>query len=56
MLVLGRQFAALGSGMVAGGGLATVDWLLIAAIPLAGVIIAIVTARLTVLSALRRML
>ncbi len=56
VLVLGRQFAALGSGMVAGGGLATTDWLLIAAIPLAGVIIAIVTARLTVLSALRRML
>jgi cell division transport system permease protein len=54
--VLGRQFAALGSGMVAGGGLATIDWLLIAAIPLAGVVIAVLTARFTVLSALRRML
>lgn len=56
VLVLGRQFAALGSGMVAGGGLATTDWLLIAAIPLAGVLIALLTARLTVLGALRRML
>ncbi|GGE05508.1 cell division protein FtsX [Tsuneonella deserti] len=56
VLVLGRQFAALGSGMIAGGGLAPTDWLLIAAIPLAGVVIAIVTARLTVLGTLRRML
>lgn len=56
MLLLGRQFAALGSGMVAGGELGTVDWLLLAAIPLAGVAVAVLTARLTVLSALRRML
>lgn len=56
VLVLGRQFAALGSGMVAGGGLAPLDWVLIAAIPLAGVTIAMLTARLTVLTALRRML
>ncbi|MGX7950952.1 cell division protein FtsX [Tsuneonella sp. HG249] len=54
--VLGRQFAALGSGMVAGGGLGTIDWLSIAAIPLAGVAIAMLTARLTVLGALRKML
>ncbi len=56
ILLLGRQFAALGSGMVAGGGLGPVDWLLIAAIPLAGVAIAMLTARLTVLGALRKML
>jgi cell division transport system permease protein len=42
--------------MVAGGGLGAIDWLLIAAIPVAGVLIALLTARLTVLSALRRML
>ena len=53
---LGGQFAALGSGMVAGGGLGPVDWFLIAAIPLAGVVIAMLTARLTVLGALRKML
>jgi cell division transport system permease protein len=56
VLVLGRQFAALGSGMVAGGGLGPTDWLLIAAIPLVGVVIAVFTARLTVIGALRRML
>ena len=56
IFVLGDQFAALGSGMVAGGGLGPVDWLLIAAIPLAGVGIAMLTARLTVLGALRKML
>jgi len=54
--LLGRQFAALGSGMVAGGGLDIVDWAAIGAIPLAGVVIAMLTARVTVLAALRRML
>lgn len=56
MFVLGRQFEQLGSGMIAGGGLDTRDWIALAAIPLAGVAIAIVTARFTVLSALRRIL
>ncbi|MCT2559945.1 cell division protein [Tsuneonella sp. YG55] len=56
IFVLGRQFSALDSGMVAGGGLGPVDWLLIATIPLAGVGIAMLTARLTVLGALRKML
>jgi cell division transport system permease protein len=56
VFLLGGQFAALGSGMVAGGALRIVDWLAIAAVPLAGVAIATLTARLTVLGALRRML
>lgn len=56
VFVLGSQFAALGSGMVAGGGLGPLDWLAIAAVPLAGVAIAMLTARWTVLSALRKML
>jgi cell division transport system permease protein len=56
VLLLGRQFAGLGSGMVAGGGLDLADWLAIGAIPLAGVIIAMLTARLTVLAALRKIL
>lgn len=54
--LIGQQFAALDSGMVAGGNLRTLDWVMIAAIPLAGVAIAILTARLTVMTALRRML
>lgn len=56
IFVLGQQFAALGSGLVAGGSLALPDWLAIAAVPLAGVILAMLTARITVLGALRRML
>ncbi len=56
VIVLGRQFVGLDSGMIAGGGLGMIDWGLLAAIPLAGVLIAILTARLTVLSTLRRIL
>jgi len=56
ILLLGRQFAGLGSGLVAGGGLGMVDWIVIAAVPFAGVLLAMLTARLTVVSALRRML
>jgi cell division transport system permease protein len=56
VLFLGEQFAALGSGMIAGGGLGWGDWLIIAAIPLIGAVIAMITARMTVLNALRRML
>ena len=56
MALLGRQFAGLGSGMVTGGALGPVDWGLLAAIPAIAVILAMLTARMTVLSALRRML
>lgn len=55
-LLLGQQFARLGSGMVAGGGLGPIDWVLLAAIPLVGIALAMLTARITVLVALRRML
>jgi cell division transport system permease protein len=56
IMLLGRQFAALGSGLVAGGGLGLLDWLAIVAVPLVGVLLATLTARLTVIAALRRML
>lgn len=56
IVALARQFAALDSGMLAGGGLTVLDWLLLVLIPLAGVLLATMTARFTVLSALRRML
>ncbi|MDZ4308301.1 cell division protein [Allopontixanthobacter sp.] len=56
VLLMGRQFAGLGSGMVAGGGLSPINWALLALVPVIGVMIAILTARLTVMGALRRML
>jgi cell division transport system permease protein len=54
--LLGTQFAALGSQMVSGGGFGLGDWLVIAAIPLAGVLLALGTARITIALALRHML
>lgn len=56
ILFLGRRFAALGAGLVDGGALALADWLLLGLVPLAGVALAVLTARLTVLGALRRIL
>ncbi|TAD76517.1 MAG: cell division protein, partial [Sphingomonadales bacterium] len=41
---------------VSGGGLMLVDWLVIAAIPVAGVLLALATARITIALALRDML
>lgn len=54
--LLGRQFSALGSGMMTTGSLGWTDWLVVCSIPVAGVALAVLTARLSVLSALRRML
>jgi len=56
IVILSRQFAGLGSGMVSGAVLHWQDWMAIAAIPLAGIALAVLTARMTVLAALRRML
>lgn len=56
VLFLGQQFAALDSGMMTGGGLRWFDWLAIAAVPVITVALAMVTARLTVVAALRKML
>ena len=44
------------AGLVAGGALQMKDWLAIAAVPLLGVVLAVLTARYTVMAALRRML
>ena len=56
MSLLARQFAALQSGMVAGGTLTAIDWVLIALVPLFAIAIAVYTARMTVLSSLRKSL
>lgn len=54
--VLGRRFAGLGAGLVAGGALGWVDWLLMALIPLVAVGLAVLTVRVSVLKTLSRML
>lgn len=54
--LLGQQFASLDSGMVGGGGLGVTDWVIIACIPIAGVLLALVTGRITIGYALRAML
>ena len=56
VLALGQQFAALGAGLVNSGALGWTDWLLLGLIPVGGVILAMFTARQTVVRALRRML
>jgi cell division transport system permease protein len=54
--LLGQQFAALDSGMAGGGGLGLAEWVVIAAVPVAGVLLALATARMTIAVALRDML
>lgn len=54
--LLGQQFGALDSGMVDGGGLKITDWIIIALIPVGGVLLALITGRITIGFALRAML
>jgi cell division transport system permease protein len=56
VLFLGNRFASLGAGLVAGGALSWLDWVLLALVPIGGVVLAMVTARVTVLRALKKML
>ena len=56
ILLLAGRFAALDSGMVAGGSLSAVDWVILAMVPLFAVVIAVYTARMTVLASLRKLL
>lgn len=56
ILLLGQRFAVLGAGLVDGGALGWSDWLVLVLVPLAAVGLAVLTARLTVLRALGRML
>jgi cell division transport system permease protein len=56
ILALGRRFAGLGAGMVDNGALGLVDWLLLALVPVMTTLLAMLTARLTVIRTLRKML
>ncbi len=54
--LLGQQFSALDSGMAQGAALTWRDWLVIGAIPLGGIVLAMLTGRITISLALRDML
>ena len=56
VLFLGRRFASLGAGLVDSGALGWGDWLLLALIPVLAAVLAMLTARLSVMRALRRLL
>ena len=56
ILGLGRRFEGLGAGLVNNGALIWRDWLLLALVPLLSTLLAMLTARFTVLQALRKML
>lgn len=56
VLFLGQRFGGLEAGLVNSGALDWFDWVLLALVPIAGVLLAMVTARLTVVRALKKML
>lgn len=56
LALLGARFAALQSGMVESGSLSALDWLLIALVPVVMTVVALFTARHTVMARLGRML
>jgi cell division transport system permease protein len=56
VLFLGKRFASLGAGLIDAGTLGWSDWSLLALVPVAGVVLAMLTARISVVRALRNML
>jgi cell division transport system permease protein len=56
ILFLGRRFGSLGAGLVNEGALGWTDWATLALVPVVAVFLAMLTARVTVLRTLRKML
>lgn len=56
ILLLGMQLSALGSGFMQSLGLSWYSWLIIGTVPILGMILAMVTARMTVMGALKKIL
>ena len=54
--MLARAASRLDSGLISAGSFAASDWLLLACVPIAGIALAVFTARVTVLGALRKKL
>jgi len=56
VLFLARRFSSLGAGLVDSGVLGSAGWSLLALVPFAAVCLAMLTARLSVLRALRQLM
>ncbi|WP_332812653.1 cell division protein FtsX [Sphingomonas sp.] len=56
LIVIGNRVGALGSELLGSAGLPVTSWLILIALPAAGVVLAMLVARLTILRALGRML
>lgn len=56
LLFLAQRFGSLGAGMVNQGALEWPDWVVLALVPVAAVVLAMLTARFTVMRTLRKML
>ncbi|GAM04965.1 MAG: cell division protein [Pseudomonadota bacterium] len=56
IVLLARRFEGLGAGLVDNGALVWSDWFLLALVPILATLLAMITARFTVLHALRKML
>ena len=56
ILFLARRFASLGTGLVDQGALGGLDWAMLGLVPLIAVILSMLTARLTVIRTLRKIL
>jgi cell division transport system permease protein len=56
LLVIGRRVGALGSDLLGSSGLSALSWLVLIVLPVAGVMLAMLVARATILRALGRML
>jgi cell division transport system permease protein len=56
LLVIGNRIGALGSELLGSAGLPLASWIMLAALPIAGVFLAMLVARFTILRALGRLL
>jgi cell division transport system permease protein len=56
LLLIGERVGALGSDLVGSAGLPVTSWLVLIALPIGGVLLAMLVARTTILRALGRML
>ena len=56
LLAIGRKVGAIGSELLGSAGLPLISWLILAALPVAGVFLAMLVARTTILRALGRLL